>query len=201
MRFRSYLNGLVVFPTFFNLSLNLAIRSSWSEPQLTPSLVFADCIQLLHLWLQEYTQSDFGIDHLVMSMCRIFSCVFGRGCLLWPVHSLGKILLAFVLLHFVLQGQICLLLKVFLDFLLLHTSPLWWNGHLFWVLILEGLVGLHRTIQLQLLQHWWDIDLDYWDIERFALEMNRDNSFIFETAQKYCILDSFVDCEGYSIFF
>ena len=30
--FRSYLNGLVVFPTFFNLSLNLAIRSSWSEP-------------------------------------------------------------------------------------------------------------------------------------------------------------------------
>ena len=26
------LNGLVVFPTFFNLSLNFAIRSSWSEP-------------------------------------------------------------------------------------------------------------------------------------------------------------------------
>ena len=30
--FKSYLNGLVVFPTFFSLSLNLAIRSSWSEP-------------------------------------------------------------------------------------------------------------------------------------------------------------------------
>ena len=25
----------------------------------------------------------------------------------------------------------------------------------FWVLIIEGLVGLHRTIQLQLLQHYW----------------------------------------------
>ena len=25
----------------------------------------------------------------------------------------------------------------------------------FWVLVLEGLVGLHRTIQLQLLQHYW----------------------------------------------
>ena len=50
--FRSYLNGLVVFPTFFNLSLNLTIRSSWSEPQSAPSLVFADCIELLHLWLQ-----------------------------------------------------------------------------------------------------------------------------------------------------
>ena len=39
-------------PFFFNLSLNLAIRSSWSEPQSTPSLVFADYIELLHLWLQ-----------------------------------------------------------------------------------------------------------------------------------------------------
>ena len=47
-----YLNGLVVFPIFFNLSLNLAIRSSLSEPQSAPGLVFADCIELLHLWLQ-----------------------------------------------------------------------------------------------------------------------------------------------------
>ena len=29
---------------FFNLSLNLAIRISWSEPQSSPCLVFADCI-------------------------------------------------------------------------------------------------------------------------------------------------------------
>ena len=26
------LNGLVIFPTFFNLSLNMVIRTSWSEP-------------------------------------------------------------------------------------------------------------------------------------------------------------------------
>ena len=51
IRFRSYPNGLVVFPTFFNLSLNLAIMSLWSEPKSAPSLVFADCIELLHLWL------------------------------------------------------------------------------------------------------------------------------------------------------
>ena len=49
--FRSHLNGLMVSPTFFNLSLNFALRSSWSEPQSAPSLVFADCIELLHLWL------------------------------------------------------------------------------------------------------------------------------------------------------
>ena len=40
------------------------------------------------------------------------------------VCSLGKTLLAFALLHFVLQGQICLLLQVSLDFLLFHSSPL-----------------------------------------------------------------------------
>ena len=41
------------------------------------------------------------------------------------------------------------------------------------MLVLEGLVGLHRTIQLQLLQHYWSgIDLDYCDIEWFDLETN-----------------------------
>ena len=60
--------------------------------------------------------------------------------------------------------------------------------------------GLHRTIQLQLLQHYWlGINLDYCDIERFALEMNRTHSIIFEIASKYCIPDPFVDCDGYSI--
>ena len=43
------------------------------------------------------------------------------------------------------------------------------------------------------------IDLDYCDIEWFALETNRDHSVIFETASKYCISDSSVDFDGYSI--
>ena len=69
-----------------------------------------------------------------------------------------------------------------------------------WVLVLKGLVGLHRTVQLQLLQHTgWSIDLDYYDIEWFALELNRDHSVVFETASKDYISDCFVDCEGYSI--
>ena len=45
----------------------------------------------------------------------------------------------------------------------------------------------------------WGIDLDYYDIEWFALEMNRDHSVILEFAPKYCISDSFVDYDGYSI--
>ena len=43
------------------------------------------------------------------------------------------------------------------------------------------------------------IDWDYCDIEWFALETDRDHSVIFEVASKYCILDSFVDHDGYSI--
>ena len=45
----------------------------------------------------------------------------------------------------------------------------------------------------------WGIDLDYCDIEWFALEMNRDHSVVFEIASKFCILDSFVDHDGHSI--
>ena len=33
----------------------------------------------------------------------------------------------------------------------------------------------------------------------FGLEMNRDHFVVFEIASKYCILDSFVDYDGYSI--
>ena len=33
-----------------------------------------------------------------------------------------------------------------------------------------------------------------------CLETNRDGSVVFEIAPKYCILDSFVDYDGYSIF-
>jgi len=68
------------------------------------------------------------------------------------------------------------------------------------VLVLKGLVGLHRTIQLQLLQHYclghrlgllW-----YW----MVCLGNKQRSFcLFEIAFKYCISDSFVDHDGHSI--
>ena len=41
--------------------------------------------------------------------------------------------------------------------------------------------------------------MDYGDIEWFALETNRDHFVVFEIAFKYCISDSFVDYDGYSI--
>ena len=45
----------------------------------------------------------------------------------------------------------------------------------------------------------WGIDLDYCDTEWFALETNRNHSVISEIASKYCISDSFVEHDGYSI--
>ena len=69
------------------------------------------------------------------------------------------------------------------------------------MLVLEGLVSLHRTVQLQFFSITGQgIELDYYDNEWFALERNRGNSVIFYIASKYLISDSFVDYDGYSVF-
>ena len=69
----------------------------------------------------------------------------------------------------------------------------------FLVLVLEDLVGLHGTVQLKLLWHYWLGHrlglLWYW----MVCLGNEPRSFIvLDIASKYCILDSFVDYEGYS---
>ena len=45
----------------------------------------------------------------------------------------------------------------------------------------------------------WGVDLEYCGVEWLVLETNRDHSVLFEIAPRYCISDSFVDSEGYSI--
>ena len=126
-------------------------------------------------------------------MCRVVSCVVGRECLLWSVHSFGKTLLAFALFHFVLQGQIYLLLQVSLDFLLLDSSPLWWKGHLFFFFGVssEVLVGPHSMVKLQLIWHYWLGHrlglLWYWKI------------CLGNKCSQVLHSGSFVDYEGYSI--
>ena len=68
------------------------------------------------------------------------------------------------------------------------------------MLVLKGLVGLHRSFNFSFFSvTGWGIDLDYCDIEWFALETNRDHSVVYEIASKYCISYSFVDFDGYSI--
>ena len=68
------------------------------------------------------------------------------------------------------------------------------------MLVLKGLVGLIEPFNFSFFRvTGWGIDLDYRDIEWFASETNRDHSVVSEIASKYCILDSFVDHDGYSI--
>ena len=139
-----------------------------------------------------------------MSMCRVVSCVVGRWRLLWPVYSLGRTLLAFALLLSVLQGQICLLLLAILPGISWLPTFAFQSRTMkrssFLDVSSTGLVGLHRTVQLQLLQFylsghrlgslWYGI---------VCLETNRDHCVVFEISSKYSILDSFVDHDGYSI--
>ena len=135
-----------------------------------------------------------------MSMCRVISCVVGRGYLLWSVCSLGKTLLSFALIHFVLQGQICLLLQISLDFLPLHSQyPIMKRTSFFGISSRRSCRASQNhsvSVSLRLVVGAY---LDYCGIEWFALATNKDHSVLFETAPKSCISDSFVDYEGYSI--
>ena len=61
----------MVFPTFFNFSLNLAIRSSWSEPQ-SPLVLFLLTVYSFSVFgCKEYNQSDFGVDHWRVNMSQM----------------------------------------------------------------------------------------------------------------------------------
>ena len=68
------------------------------------------------------------------------------------------------------------------------------------MLVLEGLVGLHKTIELKLLQlllvgaqTWITMILNGLPWKQTSY------SVIFEIEPRNCILDCFVDYEGYSI--
>ena len=78
-------------------------------------------------WAMQNEHSE-KISHLyqtnLLSVCWPSLLIWVMHNNIWPVCSLGKTLLAFALLHSALQGQIYQLLQVFLDFLLLHSSPL-----------------------------------------------------------------------------
>ena len=45
----------------------------------------------------------------------------------------------------------------------------------------------------------WGVNLDYCDVELFALELSLNHSFTCETASENCIVCSFIDYVGYSI--
>ena len=132
-------------------------------------------------------------------MCRVFSCVVARGCLLWPVHSLGKTLLVFAPLHSVLQGQICLLLQVFLDFLLLR--PIMKRTSFLDVSSRRSC----RSSKNCSTSASSALPIGAWTWITVILNglpwKGTEIIVVFEIASKYCVLDSLVYYDGYSISF
>ena len=78
--------------------------------------------------------------------CAVISRI-GTGNLLWSVCSLDEILLAFALLHFVLQGQTPVILAIsWLPTFAFNSSIR--KMTFFLMLVLEDIVGLHRPVNL-----------------------------------------------------
>ena len=147
------------------------------------SLFIFDC--------KEYNQSDFGIDHLVMSTFKAFSCVVRRGYLLDHCILLAK--LCQPLLCFILYSKIKL--ACYSGYLLTSyfCIPVPYNEKdiFFGCQVQKVLQVFTEPFNFSFLSITGEgIDLDYRDIEWFALEMNRDHSVVFEIASKSCILDS-----------
>ena len=137
-----------------NLSLNFAIRSSWSEPQSAPSLVFVHCIELLIFGCKEYNQSDFSIDHLVMSSCRVVSCIALKTVFAITSVFSGQNSVILCLASFCTSRPNLSVTPGISWLPNLHSSPLKGKRHLFWMLVLESLVDLHRIMHRELLYHY-----------------------------------------------
>ena len=89
-----------------------------------------------------------------MSMCRVFSCVVGRGCLLYQCVLLTESISLCPASFCIPRPNLPVTPGISWLPTFTFQSPIMKRTY-FLVLVLEGLVGLHRTIQLQLLQHYW----------------------------------------------
>ena len=134
-------------------------------------------------------------------MCRVVSYTVPRACLLWLVHSLSTTLLAFDLLCFVFKAKFAFYSGYLLIFYFRIPVPYDEKDIFFWgVFVLEGLIGLHRTVQLKLLQDYWLGHrlglLWYWMI-CFGKKPKISLSFLRCTQVLHC--GPFYWLEGYSI--
>ena len=130
------------------------MRSLWSEAQSAPGLIFAECIELLHLWLQKYNQSDFGVDHLVMSMCSLLLCCWKRVFAMTSAFSWQNSVSFWPALFCtprpnlpVTPGISWLSTFAFQSPIIKRTS--------FLVVSSTRSCRFHRTVQIQLLQRYW----------------------------------------------
>ena len=135
----------------------------------------------------------------VMSVYRVVSCFVERKCLLWPVHFSSQNSVRLCSTSFCIpRPNLPVTPGVWLP-TFAFQSPIM-KRISFGGVSSKGLVGLHRTVQLQLLQHYWLGHrlglLWYWMV---FLGKKQSSFCLFETAPKNCISDAFVYYEGYFI--
>ena len=129
-----------------------------TEQRLFLTIPYSQLLVLFLLMVQsisifgckEYNQYDFGVGHLVMesSLVLLEEGIFYDQCVL--LAKFYQPLPRFILYKakFACYSR-CFLTSYF-------CIPVPYNEKdIFWVLVLKGLAGLHRIIQLQLLQHYW----------------------------------------------
>ena len=92
------------------------------EPQSAPGLVVADCIELLNLWLKRIQSIWFRYWPSGDDFLCCWKKVFTRTSVFFWQNSISLCSTSFCT-----PSQICLLLQVFLDSLLLLSSPLQWK--------------------------------------------------------------------------
>ena len=176
-------------------------------PQAVHNLSHSQLLVLFLLTVQnfsifgckEYNQSDFGVDHLVMSMCSLLLCCWKRVFAMISVFSLQNCQTLTVFVLYSKAKFTCYSRYLFTTYFCISVP--YNEKDIFFACQFQKVL----QIFLELFNFsffsitGWGIGLDYRDIEWFALETNRDHHVIFETTSKCCISDSFVDYDGYSI--
>ena len=163
------------------------MRSSWSEWQSAPNLVFAS---FSIFGCKECNQSDFGVDHLVMSMCSLLLCCWKRLFAMTSAFSWQN------------SNSLCpASFGTSRPNLPVTPGVSWLPTFAFQSPIMKWtcLLGVSSRRSSRSSQNHstsassalvvGGIDLDYRYIEWFALETNRDLSVFFDIAPKYCISD------------
>ena len=152
--FRSYLNGLVVFPTFFKYDFGnkefmiWATVSSWScfcwlcwaSPSLAAKNII-NLISVLTIWWCPCVESSLVL--LEGGVC------YDQCILLAKLYQ--------PLPWFILYSKAKFACSSRRSLTSYFCIPVFNNEKdiFVWVLVLEGLIGLHRSVHHQLLQHYW----------------------------------------------
>ena len=115
------------------------------------------------------------------------------------MHYLGKTLLAFAVLLLYSKAELACYSRYILTFLTSYFCiPVPYDEKdifFFLMLALEGLLDLLELVKFNFDTSGWRIDLDYCNIEWFALETNRDHSVILRLHPRTAF-QTLVDCEG-----